>query len=376
MKHLLTHPLALKAMHCVAMARAYLRYRNPRRRGVGKKHGAFHERTWKEAAAEIGATCTSLGSNIFEISLDGERTRVVENVSAIDDPPTLALLHDKPIISRILDAEGLPVPRHATFTLSDLSPTIEFLRANDGDCVVKPAGGTGGGRGVTTGIRKVSHLARAAAHAAIYADQLMIEQQIEGDNYRLLYLDGELIDSFIRRQPTVVGDGRSTVRALVKRLNEERAKSGVGLSQVLLTIDLDMKRTLARQNLKLGSIPADGMSVRLKTVINENGGADNATATQILCDDIVEECARAVRAVRARFVGVDIVTRDPRVSLVEAGGAILELNGTPNLYYHYHKQDGAFPVATYLLRALLKTSTEAEAGGWERAGNPLESGIN
>ena len=357
MKHLLTHPLSLRALHCLAMAKAYLRYRNPRRRGVGRQHAAFHERLWNETAAELGATCTSLGAGIFEIARDGAFTRVFENVSAIDDPPTLAALHDKPITSRLLEAEGLPVPRHATFTLHQMQPAIDFLQQNGGDCVVKPAAGTGGGRGVTTGIRRISHLARAAANAAIYSDQLMIEEQIEGDNYRLLYLDGELIDAYIRRFPMVVGDGRSSVKKLVNQLNEERASKGVQLSQVLLTIDLDMKRTLHKQGLSLRSVPPEGKAVVLKTVVNENSGADNATATQLLCDEIVQECRRAVRAMRARFVGVDIVTRNPRVSLVESGGAILELNGTPNLYYHYHKSDGAFPVAVYLLRKVLPEST-------------------
>src|SRR3954463_11891342 len=94
MKKLLTHPLTLRAMHCFAMARAYIRYRNPRRRGVGKQHAAFHERAWAEAATELGGTCIGLGSGIYEIARDEARTRVYENVSGIDDPPTLAVLHD------------------------------------------------------------------------------------------------------------------------------------------------------------------------------------------------------------------------------------------------------------------------------------------
>jgi cyanophycin synthetase len=335
------------------MARAYLRYRNPRRRGVGKHHAAFHQRIWREAASELGATFTDLGSGFFEIAGDGAKTRMFQNVTGIDDPPTLAILHDKPLISRLLDAEGLPVPRYATFTLKNMQPAVEFLQSNGGDCVVKPAGGTGGGRGITTGIREIRHLARAAAHAAIYSDELMVEEQIEGDNYRLLFLDGQLIDAFIRRQPMVVADGTSSVRKLVKLVNEDRARMGVRLSQVLLTIDLDMKRTLAKQGLKLSSVPPRGTTVVLKTVINENAGADNATATQLLCDEIVEECRRAVSASGARFVGVDIVARNPRSSLIESGGAILELNGTPNLYYHYHKRDGVFPVAVHLLQKLL-----------------------
>jgi cyanophycin synthetase len=218
---------------------------------------------------------------------------------------------------------------------------------------VKPAGGTGGGRGVTTGVQTVAHLARAAAAAAVYADELLIEEQIAGDNYRLLYLDGKLIDSFVRRLPHVVGDGKSTVAALVRQVNQERLANKAAVSQVLIAIDLDMRRTLAGQGLSLRSVPPKGQVVTLKNVVNENDAADNTTATHLLCPSIIEDGARAVRALRARFAGIDIVTKDPSIPLAQSGGVILEVNGTPNLYYHYKKADGCFPVAVHLLRRML-----------------------
>jgi cyanophycin synthetase len=206
---------------------------------------------------------------------------------------------------------------------------------------------------VTTGVRTRSHLARAAAAAAVFCDELVIERQFEGRNYRLLYLEGDLVDAFERRPPNVTGDGRSTIIALVRQANEERGRSGVGVSQALLTIDLDMKRTLARQDLSLRSVPAAGAEVRLKTVINENRGADNVTAMGSLHPTIVADGARAVRALGARFAGIDLITTDPTVPLAEGGGVIIEVNGTPNLYYHYHKRDGSFPIASLLLERLL-----------------------
>jgi cyanophycin synthetase len=335
------------------MARAFLRYRNPRRRRAGRNHVAFYERMWADAAGEIGATCVPLTTGMSEIRLDGVRTRVFENVSAIDDPVTLAVLHDKPLTSRILRAEGIRVPEHVTFGLGDPAPAVEFLESRAGDCVVKPASGTGGGRGVTTGIRRRSHLARAAAAAAVYADDLLIEEQLAGDNYRLLYLDGELIDAYVRRFPSVVGDGRSSVRRLVDRSNDDRLRHGADVSQVLLTVDLDMRRTLARQGLSLRSVPPAGAVVTLKTVVNENAGADNRSATHLLCPSVVADGARAVRALGARFAGVDVITPDPGVPLAESGGAVIEVNGTPNLYFHYRKADGRFPAAVHLLRRLL-----------------------
>ena len=365
---LLTNPLVLRGMYCLEMGKAFLRYRNPRRREVGSKHRAFYAQAWQEAADELGATCKPLGAGILEIELNGFRTRVVENTSEIDGPVTLAVLIDKCLTYDLLEAEGLPTPRHASFTINDLASAEAFLKRRQVDCVVKPSGGTGGGRGVRTGIRTNWHLAQAAAAAAVYADRLLIEEQVEGDNYRLLYLDGELIDAFIRRPPTVVGDGRSAISRLVRQVNEQRLRTGVGLSQVLLTMDLDVHRTLTRQGLSLRSVPRAGQRVTLKTVVNENCGDDNSSAAGLLCRSIVEDGERAVRALRVRLAGVDIITRDPTVPLAESGGVVLEVNAPPNFYYHYRKRDGVFPVANHVLRRLLLEPAGADQGGGAMSG--------
>lgn len=361
----LTNPLTLRALYIIAMGKAVLRFRNPRRRAAGRHQTAFYERTWREAAEELGGTCRHLGSEMSEIEIDDFKTRVVHNVSTIDDPVTLAVLHDKPITHQLLIENDIPVPRHRRFSIGEMVPAVAFLAEMGSDCVVKPAGGTGGGRGVTTGVQTRWQLARAAAAAAVYADELLIEEQIAGDNYRLLYLDGELVDAFVRRPPAVVGDGHSTVARLVQLHNEDRLKQGTGLSQVLVTVDLDMRRTLAKQGLSLRSVPPLGTPVILKTAINENCGADNSTATSVLCRSIVQDCARAVRALRVRFAGIDLVTANPAVPLTESGGVVIEVNGTPNLYYHYNKKDGCYPIATVLLKRLMETARTAESGNEE-----------
>ena len=353
MSRLAHHPLTLRALHAGALGDAFLRYRNPRRKRADRHRVAFYERAWREAAEELGGTFRPVGGGVSEICVEGRRTRVIENTSAIDDPVTLAVLADKALTHRILAGVSVPTPRHVLFTLRTIGIASAFIDDARADCVVKPAAGTGGGRGVTTGVRTPFQLARAAAAAAVYGDDLLIEQQIAGENYRLLYLDGELVDAFVRRPPTIVGDGSSTVTALVRRDNDQRLRRGSGISQVLLTVDLDMRRTLARQGLSLRSVPAAGRAVILKTVVNENAGTDNATATDLLCDALIEECARAARALRVRLAGVDVITRDPSVALRDSGGVVLEVNAPPNFYYHYHKRDGAYPVALHLLRRLL-----------------------
>src|SRR5262249_27739597 len=157
------------------------------------------------------ATYTPLGSGIAEILLGGIQTRVMGYTCPIDDPVTLAIAGDRPLTHQLLAKAGLMIPRYVEFTLKEMARAVDFMESGQREWGVKPARGTGGGRGITTGVRSRSHLALAAAAAAVYGDDLLIEEQLEGANYRLLYLDGVLLDSYVRQSPTVVGDGRSTV---------------------------------------------------------------------------------------------------------------------------------------------------------------------
>src|SRR5262249_25380102 len=209
----------LKVFHLLSLGRAYLRHHDRGRREVGTRGSAFYDRVWREAASHLAATYMPLGSGIAEMHLGGIKTRVAGYTCPIDDPVTLDIAGNRPLTYRVLAREGLPIPRHAEFTLKTIDRAIAFMESSPGECVVKPATGTGGGRGITTGIRHRFHLALAAASAAVYGDHLMIEEQLVGDNFRLLYLDGVLLDALVRKPPTVVADGRATVFQLVRRAN-------------------------------------------------------------------------------------------------------------------------------------------------------------
>jgi cyanophycin synthetase len=162
-----------------------------------------------------------------------------------------------------------------------------------------------------------------------------------------------LLDAVVQKPPTVKGDGRSPIRSLVRQANIRRLEKGACVSQGLLSVDPDMRQTLAAQGLKLSSVPRAGQTVVLKTAINENAGADNRTATPMLCQSILDEGALAARVVGVRLAGVDVITTNPSVPLRESGGAIIEVNTTPGFYWHYQKADGQFPVAFHVLQFMI-----------------------
>jgi cyanophycin synthetase len=352
---LFAHPRLLRlASLCLRVQFAWQR-RSGAVRKASHQRDAFYRHAWREAAAQLGAEIEDLSDDISRIMRDDFQTKVCRNYTALDDPVTLALAGNKPAVYRLLAHNGLPMPRHALFSLEQLDLARAFLRKAGMACVVKPASDTGAGRGVATSVTTERQLLLAAAAAAVYDRALLIEEQIAAANYRLLYLDGVLLDAVLRHPPTVTGDGRATIRELVGQTNSARLAGGFAVAQVLLTVDGEMRRTLARQRLSLRSIPPPGQKVIVKAVINENAALDNEAVNGTICPSVVAAGARAAQCIGARLAGVDILTTDPSRPLAECGGVILEVNTTPGFYYHYHRRGEACPVAWHVLHCLSKT---------------------
>lgn len=359
MLDLTRHPRLVKLLSWQDRILGFVKKRFAKERVAETNLSAFYARVWREAAAQLDAQIEDLGHDVFDIRLGDAHTRVLRNFTAMDDLATYCVARAKSVIYRLLNREGIPTPRYLDFETSDLQPAAVFMEERKTDCVVKPASGTGGGLGVTTGVHSRWQLARAASDASRFASDLLIEEQIEGDNYRLLYLDGKLIDAVVRRAPSVVGDGTSRISQLVDAANQRRLDREQSMSHDLLSVDLDMRRTLEKQGLSLGSIPEKGRKVVLKTVINQNSRDDNETVTGELCEALIAAGSRAAAVAGVRLAGVDVITADPAVPLQESGGVILEVNSPPGYFWHYHKRGPAFPLAVHVLECLLASSVNS-----------------
>jgi cyanophycin synthetase len=196
---------------------------------------------------------------------------------------------------------------------------------------------------------------RARLRAGRGGDRLLVEREAAGCVYRLLFLEGRLLDVLRQRPPTVEGDGRSTVEELIARENRRRTDADGELGTSLLRVDLDCVLTLARAGLDLASVPAAGALCTVKTVSNEGRVEDCASAAGELCDEIVEDARRAARLLGLKLAGVDVITADPTRPL-GAGGVITEVNGGPALHRH-HQVAGPEParrVAEPILDRLLE----------------------
>ncbi len=309
---------------------------------------------WGSAAEQIGAEVVDLSRGFLEIRNGSALTRVRHQATMLDDLVSVQLALDRMLVHRLVSSAGLPVPEHLVFDHSDRSRALRFVRDADGPCVVKPANDTGGGKGITTGVTRAHDLDRAIARASRLSSRLVLERQSPGFMYRLLYLDGELLDVVRRLPPRVTGDGRSTIKELIAAENLRR----LGLPSertVVLKADLDSLLTLERAGLSLRTVPPEGETVQVKTVSNQGRADDSQTVRGPLSEELVSAGAEAARIVGLRLAGIDVVTPDPARPLSEVGGTIIEVNGTPALHHHYLVADRAraTPVAVPILRRLL-----------------------
>ena len=315
----------------------------------------WHARIWRDAGDLLGLEFSDLGDGVSEFARNGRATRTLGQLVMLNDPVTLEVSGNKPLVYRLLDAEGVPTPPHVEFNLEDIATAIDFLDSAAESCVVKPAQGGAGGAGVTTGVRDRRTLKLAAAQAALRSRRLVIERQVPGTHYRLLYLDGELLDAVRRPMPSVTGDGRSTVARLIRAENSRRRQLLDRYALKPLEMDLECKCALRAKGLSLRHVPRAGEQVIVRQVSNMGSERDSESVRGEIGEALVADCARGVRAVGGRLAGVDVITTDPTVSLAASHGAIVDINATPGLFYHYQvrNSDQAVHVAVPILRALL-----------------------
>jgi cyanophycin synthetase len=343
-------------VRAVGIRHAWRRVRADRRhrRVLLDRQPRVEQEMWCDAARELGAEVRVLAPGIFEFALQGKTARVRGQATPFSDRVSIDVADNKPLAYRILADAGLPVPAREVVEAGG-SARPELLGRLGAPVIVKPAGAEGGA-GVTGEVRTPGQLRRALGQAWKWDDEALVEHQADGDTYRVLLLDGEVLGVLRRTRPRIVGDGRSRIDELILREYARRTEREGPSGLKHFAVDLDCVFTLAREGRAIDSVLATGESIVIKTATNYNGPEENHTVTGPAPAGIAEAARAAAAALGTRIAGVDIVTPDPARPLAEAGGVVLEANPVPALTHHYNvaESDDAARVAVPILRALLR----------------------
>ncbi|WP_051630305.1 hypothetical protein [Afifella pfennigii] len=317
----------------------------------------FYEDLWRKAADATGCELTPTGYGYLRVQRGTLVTFVERHRVMLDDHLTLNIMGNKAITHGLLREKGIRVPQCREFTLRSLGVAEAFLEEHGGPLVVKPVGGTGGGRGVTTSVRSKGALRRAALLAARYHPRMLAEEQVEGASYRLLYLDGRFLDAVRRDPPHLTGDGRKSVRQLIRQENKRRLSEQPVSALSPLRADADCAFELGAQSLSLSARVEAGRRFRVKRIPNENVAAENHNVRGEVHPELIAMGGKLAGDLGVRFAGLDVIAQD--ISALPAEGDIYvnEVNTTPGLHHHYliAEQERVVPVAEILLNHLFST---------------------
>jgi cyanophycin synthetase len=276
-------------------------------------------------------------ANLFQLGWGVAQQRIQAATTSQTNYIAVGIASDKELTKRLLEEAGIPVPQGET--VSTLEAAQAAARRIDGPVVVKPLDGNQG-KGVSTGVLHPA-VADAFARARLHGEEVIVEQHINGHDYRVLVIGDQVVAAARRVPPSVVGDGVSTVRQLVERENLAPVR-GDGHENVLTKIRLDdiCAVELALQGQGFDTVPAAGLRVRLRGNANLSTGGTAEDVTAVVHPETARACVRAARKIGLDVAGIDLVCADIERPLREQRGAIIEVNAAPGIRMHEHPSQG------------------------------------
>ncbi|MCG6118828.1 MAG: cyanophycin synthetase [Aquimonas sp.] len=276
--------------------------------------------------------------SLVQLGYGKYQQRIQATVTGRTSHIAVELAGDKEETNKILGALGLPVPRQELVQSEELA--TRAARRIGYPVVTKPYNGNHG-RGISIGLRDEQEVIEGFRKAREISRSVIVESFLEGDDHRLLVINGELVAATRRTPGHVVGDGVHTVAQLVEAVNAD-PRRGIGHEKVLTRIELDAQAEMmmARAEVDAGTVLEAGRMLLLRSTANLSTGGTATDVTDIIHPDNREMAVRAIRAIGLDVGGVDFLTTNIAESYKKIGGGICECNAAPGFRMHVAPSEG------------------------------------
>lgn len=256
-----------------------------------------------------------------------------------DNYISVLMMENKVVTKNILKENELNVPKGEEFnSLEDaLESAKEFIHK---PIVIKPKS-TNFGTGISIFPEGTNEkdIIEALKIAFKYDNTVLVEEFINGKEYRFLVIGDKVVGILHRVSANVLGNGENTIKELVDIKNQSTLR-GKGYKTPLEKINLDenAKLFLKQKNLTFNYIPKVNDVVYLRENSNISTGGDSIDYTDEIPKRFLEIAIKASKVIGASICGVDMIIEDYKNEKSNYG--IIELNFNPAIHIHSYPYKG------------------------------------
>ena len=275
----------------------------------------------------------NLPSNLFMAQYRG-RTRVFEGLARPDglESDSLEWMDDKGVMREKFKAAGFPVALGGVCATKKTA--IGIFNSIGTPVIVKPHSGSRS-RHTTIHISNVDDLLVAFRIAKQLSSWVVIEEQLQGMVHRGTVIGGKLFAVIRREPPHVYGDGKSTVRELVNKENQNPKRHGPVFHEIASGSEAELE--LKRQGLKWESVPKAGELVTFNQKISRGLGGSTTDLTDSVHADNIKLFEDIAAFLGEPLVGIDFIISDIKKSWRETQKCgVIECNSLPFIDLHHY----------------------------------------
>ena len=260
----------------------------------------------------------------FRLSHGGRSVLCRESLSELTSAVAMSRCADKRVTHRVLAAAGLRVP--AQQLAGSAEENAAFLAAQR-SVVVKPVDGEQG-HGISVDLRTPEDVIEAIQRARRYGDRVLLEQYCAGQDLRVLVIGHQVVAAAVRRAAAVVGDGQSSIEALIRKQSRRRAAATGGESRI--PMDAETRRCVAAAGHAMDDVLPAGEALTVRRTANLHTGGTIHDVTDRLHPVLRAAAEQASRALEIPITGLDLLV--PAVDGTDY--VIIEANERPGLANH------------------------------------------
>jgi glutamate--cysteine ligase len=280
--------------------------------------------------------------NFVRLSRNGNIQYVKQATkTSLDNYASILAMENKLVTKKILDEAGIRIPKGLEY--SDAEKARADFSFFKGKAVVIKPNQTNFGLGITILKENLNETVfnRAVDIAFEHDTTILIEEFIEGKEFRVFVIGDEVAGILYRVPANVTGNGKSTIQELVQQKNQDPLR-GKGYRTPLEKIQLGESEAifLASQQKVFDDVPSAGEIVFLRENSNISTGGDSIDFTDDIPESYKQIAIKAAKTLQVQVTGLDMIIRDYTVEANADNYAIIELNFNPAIHIHCHPYKG------------------------------------